>query len=252
LDDRLHFLGAKLVRDSRTAVLLGLFSNEITALRYLRGLPNLLPDPYNQYVVACPSYAPTPVVARELATFRVAIVPLGVVIPWIITIPTHERPSMTKGRRVVLSDAEEEEFQRYGFRFRLPIHISAARAGRNSTVIEIDGVPITLPRVDFRLFMLLVTALFRCEDAYLQWNDIKYSQGELREEPLAPEGLDQALSRLRSRLQSPLAGLKGTEFIERKHWKVRISTHRKYVSYDKDRLLSHSDRVIRYLAQRLP
>ncbi|MFQ6026806.1 MAG: hypothetical protein ACE5Q6_04740, partial [Dehalococcoidia bacterium] len=70
---------------------------------------------------------------------------------------------------------------------------------------------------------------------------------------IVPEGTEQALRRLRERFESPVgASLKGTEFIEQDRGRVRISTHRRYVTYDLRGLLGHRDEVVRLLAARLP
>lgn len=251
LDHRMHFLGTKLTHGLRIAVVLGLFSSEAIGLRHTRGLANLLPDSYDRYLVVCPTYTPTLAVARDIAAFRTVIVSLNKDDLWKINIPETTKPSV-QGRRVVLTDVEEEEFIRHGFHVRLPIHVTASGEGRNSTVVTLDGNAVSVPQAEFRLFMLLVTALFQYENGYLPWNDIKFSQDEMGELSIAPDGLEQAISRLRTRFKSPLGGLKGSEFIERKNFRIRISTHRRFVTYDREGLFDHPDSLVRQWAQRLP
>ena len=131
LDDHLYFLGFSSAEGAKAAVILGFFNNEINALRYLRGLPNLLIDSYDRYIVVCPSYTPTPTVVRELSSFHTNIVTLSKDNPWVIDLKQEIRPAVRKGRRVVLSEAEEDEIKRYSFRVRLPIHISANNDRKN-------------------------------------------------------------------------------------------------------------------------
>lgn len=252
LDDRLHFIGSRLVEGSRAAFILSLFNNEVTALKCMRMLSNILVNPYDRYIVVCPSFTPTPTLVREINSLRMIVVTLREDNPWVIDLPAQLRPYASKGRKVILTETQEDEFKNYGFRVRLPIHITALSAGRNATIVLLDGNQVSIPLADFRLFIFLIIALFLHEDGFLSWNDIKYSVEDVGENLIAPEGLEQAVSRLRSRFKSPLGGLKGNEFIERKSWRVRISTHRKFITYDRNGLLNHFDPLVRQLVQRLP
>ena len=72
--------------------------------------------------------------------------------------------------------------------------------------------------------------------------------GGLAEEGFyTPDGIEQAWSRLRAPLRPELAAL-----IERRGGRVRLSTHRRYVSWDRRRLAEHVDDRVHALVRQLP
>lgn len=253
LNDELYFLGERLIKESRTAVVLGLVSNEDIALRSLRSLSSLISEPYDWFLVVCPSYAPTPSIKRELSALKIQVVRMNQEDPLILDLKAGPRMRSVRGPRVILTEEEENEVQRQGFNYRLPLHITAREKSRNGTEVLLDGNPVVLPLAPFRLFLWIVGGLFQAADGFVAWEDIKYSTGDLREEGIVPDGLDQALRRLRERFESPVGSmLKGTRFIEQKRRRVRLSTHKGYVTYDLRGLLTHPDSLVRELATRLP
>jgi hypothetical protein len=253
LDDRLFFLGEKLLEDSRIAVVLGLFGSDANALQNMRCVSNLLSDNYQCFVVVCPSYAPTPEASRQLNGLNVRVVQMQPAAPFVLDLETLPQSPRVRGPRTWLNEEEEMEFQRQRFNYRLPIYVTAQEKARNSTLVLLDGHELILPLAPFKLFIWILGGLFQDSSGFVAWDELTYSTGELREEHIVPTGIEQALNRLRTRFESPVgAGLKGTEFIEQRRRKVRVSTHKRYVTYDLQGLLTHNDEVIRLLAARLP
>lgn len=153
---------------------------------------------------------------------------------------------------VQLSPDEEQEFERLGFKSRLPIRITGRTERRNSNVIDVTGHRVVLTDAPFRMFLRLVVALCETPDGFLSRSDLRYGTGIDGETDLAPEGLDQALSRLRAPFQPALEGLERTDFIETSSGRFRLSTHRRYVTWDRKALLGHQDKWVPRIAARLP
>ena len=84
LDDRLFYLGEKLLGDSNIAVVLGLFASEGNALQSMCCLSNLLSDSYQCFVVVCPSYVPTPELNRQLSSLHVRVVQMHPEAPFVL------------------------------------------------------------------------------------------------------------------------------------------------------------------------
>lgn len=154
--------------------------------------------------------------------------------------------------QATLTDAEEKECTSQRFKSRLPIEITGHTEARKGNVVKIAEAEVVLPDALFRLFLRLIVALYETSDGFLCRNDLRYGEGSDSEFTLAPEGLDQAVSRLRTCVRPALKGLKPTQFIEFKRKRLRLSTHRAYVIANKQRLVNHPNEVIRSLAARLP
>lgn len=65
------------------------------------------------------------------------------------------------------------------------------------------------------------------------------------------DGAEQAVSRLRAPFGPALQVLKPTEFIEVRGGQIRLSTHRRFVSCDREMMLDHPDQTVRDLTERI-
>ena len=65
---------------------------------------------------------------------------------------------------------------------------------------------------------------------------------------IMPQGLDQALSRMRKSFRGRIGNLGPMQFIEVQRSRVRLSTHPKFIEVDCDALLRHPDDRVRQLA----
>lgn len=251
LDGRVFFLGETQRDGLSVAFALGLIDDR-EALARLKALPNLLSRQCDRFVVACPSFAPAPREQRELESLDVFVVPLGAPDPFLLDYSAALGKPARKAPRVVLSDEEDRDFGLMGFKSRLPIRITGRTERRKGNVIDVAGHGVILTDAPFRMFLRLVVALCETTDGFLSRNDLRYGTGIDSEGVLAPDGLDQALSRLRAPFQPALEGLQRTHFIEARSSHVRLSTHRGYVTWDREALLRHQDGWVRGLAARLP
>ena len=148
-----------------------------------------------------------------------------------------------------LTEEELNECDRHQFKGQLIIEITGQIAARKSNEVRLGGTQVTLPDADFLLFLRLVVALFEAENGFLVRGSVS---GPSEEAVYAPEFIDQALYRLRSKLRSVLQGLDPKHFIETQNSQIRLSTHRRYIQVDRSRLLNHPNARIQELAARLP
>lgn len=151
-----------------------------------------------------------------------------------------------------LSAEEEDEFLRHRFNGRLAVRLTGETTRRKSNVILLDDLPVIVPDADFKLLLRLVVGLHESDDGYVQLGTLKYGGGLAEEGILRAEGMYQAVSRLRARLDPALVGLDAKQFVEITRGRIRLSTHRAYISFDRERLLKHPDESVRLLAEHLP
>ncbi len=152
---------------------------------------------------------------------------------------------------VELSEEEEQEAKQRGFKGAFPIHITGKLVNRRSNVIHVGGHEIILPDAQLKLFLRLVVALFETQDGFVPGGNLH--GGGLSDEGIyTPDAVEQAVDRLRARLRPALKGLVPTKYIEVQRGKIRLSTHKRFVTADREYLMQHPDEVIRSLAMRLP
>jgi hypothetical protein len=251
LCSRLFFLGDARRDGLSVAFVLGLLCEPKSAVIHLRALPNTLSHRYDRFVVASPSFSLAPAEQRELELLDIFVVPLGADDPLLLDYTQALQKPSRRAPRISLSDEEEREFALRGFRSRLPILITGRTEGRRRNLLEVAGHDVILTDSAFRLLLRLVVALVETNDGFLSRAGLTYGADLDSEQALAPEGLDQALSRLRGPFRAALEGLKPTELIEVRGGRVRLSTHRRYVAWDLDVLMLHADGVVRQLSSRL-
>ncbi len=151
-----------------------------------------------------------------------------------------------------LSESEERAVRQHRFKSRLPIQVTGQTEARKANVVLIDGLEVIMPDAQFRLFLRLVVALHEVDDGYISLGTLR-SGGGITDEGIAfPEGIHQAVSRLRLPLRPALRDLKPGEFIQVSMKRIRLSTHRRYVLFNRDQLARHPGELIRSLALRLP
>lgn len=141
---------------------------------------------------------------------------------------------------------------RHRFNGRFVISLTGQIEWRKSNIVFIEDAEVILPDADYALFLRLVVGLFETEDGFVDLGGTFPSQEEDGGEALFPEGLDQAVHRLRVRLGPALMGMRATDYVQVRRRRVRLSTHRKHVVFDRPRMLQHPDARIRRLAARLP
>jgi len=128
---------------------------------------------------------------------------------------------------VQLTESEEREHKRSCFKCRLPIVITGEVEGQSRNVIIVAGKRVLLPPKQFEFFLRLVSELKKGGDGYVS-----------KEECLVGRNLNdysRAVYDLRNAFQHALESqpLRRDEFIETKKFHVRLSTHPRYVDWDR-------------------
>lgn len=166
-----------------------------------------------------------------------------------------EKNEAAEARSTILSQSEEQEFQASRFQSRLVIDIKGRMAGRKGNVVEVGGLEALLNDARLKLFLRLVLALYESPEGFLSKREFRFGTSIDGELVVAPSGLDQAISRLREpffEVPHLLGGLSASQFIEVSRGRVRLSTHRRFVKWNREQLLDHPDEAIREITKRLP
>jgi hypothetical protein len=153
-----------------------------------------------------------------------------------------------------LTNVGEYEFVRYGFRFRGRVQFTGRTTGRKGNVVMIGQAEVILPDAEFKRLLFLGVGLFESPDGFVDIgkDHAENDHGECEICKFFPDGVDQAVSRLRQRLPQAVTGLSATDFIEVQRRRIRISTHRDCLSFDRQLLLRHPDESVKRLIARLP
>jgi hypothetical protein len=252
LNERLVFLGSARREGMDVAVVLALLHERRSALVHLQALPALIPARHDHVVALCPSFNPAPSVIRDLRSLNVTVTGLAKDNPWEIDYPISLKRQNGHLPRVVLSAEEEREFERYGFNSRIPIYLTGRVERRVSNVVQVGDAQVLVEGSLFRGFMRLVVALFETEEGFISRSSLRTGRGLQAQDLYFPAGLDQAVSRLRDRFRPTLGHLDAREFLEFQHFRLRLSTHRSFVRYDKAALVAHPHEGVRAMATRLP
>ena len=155
---------------------------------------------------------------------------------------------------VVLSRAEEDEFRDQGFLSCLPLRITG-RLRKRRTVVVLGGADVELGSAELKVLLVLVAGHRASASGWVRRESLRSGAGlgfETLGDRFCPTGTDQALYRLRRALASALQGLSATDFIECSGGRVRLSTHRCYLRWDRPDLLRHFDPDVRAIAVGLP
>jgi len=154
---------------------------------------------------------------------------------------SHSEPT------VVLNAKQEEEFQRWGYKCRLPIIITGEPAKRKMNKLTINGFDAFVGDISLMILLRLV----------IQLN--KTGVGTVSKASLVSAGYvtftgkEQAIERLRKALGRVLRPYTGHDLIESYgSGAIRLSIHPSLVKYDKRKLSQHYNEKIKRLARRLP
>ncbi len=153
---------------------------------------------------------------------------------------------------IELSEAEQMEFGKHGFKVKLPLLISGERSKRRSNVVEIGGRRVDIPDAEFVLLLRLVQALYESADGFVPKGGGSKPGGLTDEEGVVPGGIDQAIDRLRKSLQLGRADVDPRDLIEVSHLRVRLSTHLRFVTVRRDDLVQHPHPAVRSILAQIP
>jgi len=253
LDRRLIHLGETKAGGMTVGMVLALFPAPRAAVKSLLALPNMVSCRHDRLLVVFPSLEISDQ-ADLLLLEKLNIFPgkLNEKDPFKIDISAALKKLPEKPLEVILTPEEEKEFSARQFKSRLTIEITGEIEKRSTNILRVDGAKVTLGDIPFALFLRLVVELLKGGDGCIYKGDSEHGGGLIGEGFLKPASVDQDIRRLREPFIPALKGLPPTKFIEVfKHKHIRLSTHPRYVLYDKKRLLLHDHRDVRRLAKNL-
>ena len=156
----------------------------------------------------------------------------------------------TPDASVVLTEAEETEFDKSGFKSRVPVKIAAMPQGGHGNVVLVGGEEVHIPDADFVLLLLLVLGLFERADGFVPVAELQAAQDESSRTATA-NAIFQYVGRLRGHFLDRVGTLSHLEFIETGRSSYRLSTHKRFVHWDQAALENHPKPAVQALARRL-
>lgn len=253
LDQRLYYLGEANAGGMTLGIVLAFFPAPRAAVKSLLALPNMVSCRYDRLLIVLPSLEiSSQADLLLLEKLNIFPVKLNEKDPFKIDISPALRKPTEKPLEIVLTPAEEKEFSARQFKSRLTIEITGEIEKRSTNILRVDGAKVTLGDTPFALFLRLVVELIKGGDGCIYKGDSEHGGGLIDEGFIKPASVDQDIRRLREPFIPALKGLPPTKFIEVfKHKHIRLSTHPRYILYDKKRLLLHEHRDVRRLAKEL-
>lgn len=182
-------------------------------------------------------------------------IPGGFETPAVAAGPAAATDGLASPAPVELTPNEQAESIRHGFNSQLHIHVTGLRRKRKQNLIKVEGSRgrVSLPDASFKGFLFLVVRLCEGGDGWVDRISLRTGEGLADEGTYFPRGIDQELYRMRSCFGPALGGLEATDFIEASgQGAIRLSTHPRYVTWDREALQEHPDKAIRELAEQLP
>jgi hypothetical protein len=165
--------------------------------------------------------------------------------PTVVALPALQPP--------VLTADEEREFARAGMLSKTPIHLSGIKLNRGY-VIQVGSEESEIGTVPLKRLLLLVAGLYSAFDGWVVAGT-RYGGGGLTNDPLFASGdgfdMGNAISRIRpafrGKVRHHLTGevLKGEDFIRYHEHRVRLATHRRYVTWDETQLRQSGSQELR-------
>jgi len=253
IDQRLHYLGITKAGGFTIAVVLAFFPDTRSAMKSLLALPSSISWRYERILVVFPSL----VISDQAVLHRLELLNIFTtnlndkkLFNLDLSVATKKPPE--KVTEIVLTPEQEKEFDRHQFKSRLPIEITGEVEKRSGNLILVDGRSVILGDASFIIFLRLIVELFKGEDGSVFKGDPVSGGGLVGEGLINALGIDQAIHRLRARFGPALKKLKPNKFIEASKMKhIRLSTHVRFISCNKDKLLVHDNPKVRKLAGKL-
>ena len=162
-------------------------------------------------------------------------------------IKIHQLASGLKSNEKIPSKVQEKDYEKHEYKCTDQIHVLGTSSISRSNEIIVNKIKI---KIGDSLFLLLLRLAVELKKGESGWISIfSLSDDHIITDP----NKYQIYSRLRTTLQGSLIDKDGKKFIENDGSKnYRISTHPDFITYNKEKLLSHKDPQIRKLAEELP
>jgi hypothetical protein len=248
LDRRLVLAGEKAVGGRRIAFVFALLDSDRRAESLLLSLPAPLGRRVDTFVVVTPSYVVgSASLGSQLEALRIYVIPFSTAEDLTVDLSALFKEAPVSIALPKLAAQQERDYQLYGYKCRLAIHITGEVTKAGNNVVLVGDTPVGIGDVPFLLFLRLVIGL--CQDKIGAVSKVELkSEGYLSE-----DGEFQSIGRLRQCFVRALGGLDPKAFIEGYRPKtLRVSVHPHLVSWDKRKLVAHDNFRVRGLAEQLP
>jgi len=150
-----------------------------------------------------------------------------------------------------LAPEDEAAIEKQRFRSRLRIHLTGEGAGQTSNLVRVEGSKVVLYDSNLALVLRLVIGLYESDDGYVPLGSMKGGGGLAKEGLAFEEDLHNLIHRVRMSFRSALGELSEKQFIEVNRKRIRLSTHKRFVTWDEERLLNHPNTRVQGLFRRL-
>ena len=151
-----------------------------------------------------------------------------------------------------LSASEAAAFDKAKCKSRLLINLTGESRRPKSNVVDLAGTPVEFADAEFILLLRLVLALWETQDGFVLKGGGRRPGGIADEPEVVPGNIDQAIGRLREKIQLGSGRVDPKDIVEVNNKRVRLSTISRYVQVNREALLNHDREVVRELASRLP
>jgi len=247
LGRRLFLLGKSTTGRITTAFVFALFNSDKKAQNLLLSLPGQLGRRVDSIVVITPSYEVNSAsLTSQLEPMQIHVIPRCATENWVVNISALFKEMPTPAPLPELTVEQERDYELYGYKCRLPIHITGEIAKSGNNVVLVGDTPVEIGDVPFLLFLRLVVELHRNKQGTVSKVNLK-NEGYLSE-----DGEFQSIARLRECFVRALGDLDPEEFIEVYRPKtLRVSVHPDLVTWDEQKLLAHDDSRVCELVKQL-
>ena len=148
LHRRMYYVGERIIDGSRVALVLAFIDQENTADDLLLGLPGRFPVGFKQFYVVTPSYTVQSLKLKAgLEQQRILVAPLRDCSGFKIDLAV-----VAQEGNVMLTPEQEEESRLYGFKYKIPIHVTGESSGKASNFIMVGDKRVSIGDASLELF----------------------------------------------------------------------------------------------------
>ncbi len=146
-----------------------------------------------------------------------------------------------------LSKGQKSEYEKFEYQCYDKVYIPGTIPMKRSNLMKVNGNEIKMGDSIFTLFLRFVVELKKKKGGWVN----RYTLGS--EGIVTDVEKFQIYSNLRTALEGSLLDKDGQKFIQSDGSKnYRISTHPDFITYDRKKLINHSERLVKELAIKLP
>jgi hypothetical protein len=223
------------------ALVLAFIDQEQTGEDLLLGLPGRLPVGFKLFYVVTLSYTVQSLKLKAgLEQQQILMAPLRDFAGFKIDLSM-----LAQEGHVMLSPEQEEESRLYGFKYKIPIHVTGESSGKASNFIMVGDNRVSVGDTSLALFLRLVLGLHSEKSGEVPKSALS-SEGYFRKD----EDEYQKIGRLRDCFAN-IPNINRLDFITDQNKSLKLSVHPALITLDLNRLLTHKDPVIKKLTEQI-